>query len=138
MKYLVLLAGDESVEAGMSPADVRAEMADHDAFSQAVSERGTILAGEALGESTTATTLRHRDGLPDGEVMLTDGPYAETAEQMPVLPDVVSGGYRARIKAHVEELRQCAAANRVDYELMTTDRPLDFALFSFLSRRAGK
>jgi hypothetical protein len=82
VKYLVLLAGDESVEASMSPADVRAEMADHDAFSQAVSERGTILAGEALGESTTATTLRHRDGLPDGEVMLTDGPYAETAEQI--------------------------------------------------------
>ena len=43
----------------MSEAEVRAEMADHDAFSQAVSERGTILAGEALGDSTTATTLRH-------------------------------------------------------------------------------
>jgi hypothetical protein len=30
------------------------------------------------------------------------------------------------------------AANRVDYEQVTTDSPLDFALFSFLSRRAGK
>ncbi len=82
MRYLVLLAGDESVESGMSEAEIRAEMADHDAFSQAVSERGTIVAGEALGDSATATTLRHRDGKGDGEIMLTDGPYAETAEQI--------------------------------------------------------
>ncbi len=71
----------------------------------------------------------------DAVLLLED---AETAEQMPVLPDVIAGGYRERIAAHVEEMRQCAAANRVDYELVTTDQPLDFALFSFLSRRAGK
>jgi hypothetical protein len=35
-------------------------------------------------------------------------------------------------------MRRCAAANHVDYELLTTKQPLDFALFSFLSRRAGK
>lgn len=62
----------------------------------------------------------------------------ETAEQMPVLPDVVRGGYRTRMRAHIDEMRRCAAANRVDYELITTDQPLDFALFSFLSRRATK
>jgi uncharacterized protein (DUF58 family) len=63
---------------------------------------------------------------------------SETAEQLPVLPDVVAGGYRERVRAHVEALRQTCATNRVDYELVMTDRPLDFALFSFLSRRAGK
>jgi uncharacterized protein (DUF58 family) len=63
---------------------------------------------------------------------------SETAEQLPVLPDVVARGYRERVSTHVEALRQTCAANRVDYELVTTDRPLDFALFSFLSRRAGK
>ena len=63
---------------------------------------------------------------------------AETHEQMPVLPDVVMDGYRQRMRAHVEEMRRCAAANHVDYEMMTTKQPLDFALFSFLSRRAGK
>jgi uncharacterized protein (DUF58 family) len=63
---------------------------------------------------------------------------AETQEQMPVLPDVVMGGYRERMRKHVEEMRSCAAANHVDYELLTTKRPLDFALFSFLSRRSGK
>jgi uncharacterized protein (DUF58 family) len=63
---------------------------------------------------------------------------AETQEQMPVLPDVVMGGYRERMRRHVDEMRQCAAANNVDYELLTTKQPLDFALLSFLSRRAGK
>jgi uncharacterized protein (DUF58 family) len=63
---------------------------------------------------------------------------AETQEQMPVLPDVVKSGYRERMQRHVEEMRRCAAANKVDYEVLTTKQPLDFALFSFLSRRAGK
>jgi uncharacterized protein (DUF58 family) len=72
----------------------------------------------------------------DDPVLLLED--AETQEQMPVLPDVVMGGYRERMRKHVEEMRECAAANHVDYELLTTKQPLDFALFSFLSRRAGK
>src|SRR5678816_2382897 len=63
---------------------------------------------------------------------------AETQEQMSVLPDVVMSGYRERMRQHVEDMRRCAAANHVDYEMLTTKQPLDFALFSFLSRRAGK
>ena len=69
------------------------------------------------------------------ELLLED---AETQEQMPVLPDVVVGGYRERMRKHVDDMRLCAAANNVDYELLTTKQPLDFALLSFLSRRAGK
>jgi uncharacterized protein (DUF58 family) len=72
----------------------------------------------------------------DDPVLLLED--AETQEQMPVLPDVVMNGYRERMKQHVEAMRLCAAANHVDYELLTTRQPLDFALFSFLSRRAGK
>jgi uncharacterized protein (DUF58 family) len=71
----------------------------------------------------------------DNLLLLED---SETAEQLPVLPDVVAGGYRERVRGHVEALRRTCAANHVDYELVTTDRPLDFALFSFLSRRAGR
>ena len=63
---------------------------------------------------------------------------AETQEQMPVLPDVVMTGYRERMRQHVSDMRQCAAANHVDYEMLTTQQPLDFALFSFLSRRSGR
>jgi uncharacterized protein (DUF58 family) len=63
---------------------------------------------------------------------------SETQEQMPVLPDVVMNGYRERIRRHVDKMRQSAASNNVDYEMLTTKQPLDYALFSFLSRRAGK
>jgi len=63
---------------------------------------------------------------------------SETDEQMPVLPDVVMSGYRARMREHIDEMRRCAAGNRVDFELITTDQPLDYALFSFLSRRIEK
>jgi uncharacterized protein (DUF58 family) len=71
----------------------------------------------------------------DAVLLLED---AETQEQMPVLPDVVMDGYRDRMRRHVDDMRRCAAANNVDYELLTTKQPLDFALLSFLSRRAGK
>ena len=63
---------------------------------------------------------------------------AETQEQMPVIREVVTGGYRERMRQHVDDMRSCAAANHVDYEMLTTQQPLDFALFSFLSRRAGR
>jgi uncharacterized protein (DUF58 family) len=71
----------------------------------------------------------------DAVLLLED---AETAVQMPVLPGVIAGGYREAMRKHIEELRRCASANHFDYELITTDKALDFALFSFLSRRAGK
>jgi hypothetical protein len=72
----------------------------------------------------------------DDPVLLLED--AETKEQMPVLPDVVMNGYCERMRRHVDEMRRCAAANNVDYEMLTTKQPLDFALFSFLSRRSGK
>ena len=72
----------------------------------------------------------------DDPVLLLED--AETQEQMPVLPDVVMDGYRERMRRHVDDMRSCAASNNVDYELLTTKQPLDFALLSFLSRRAGK
>lgn len=71
----------------------------------------------------------------DAVLLLED---AETQEQLPVLPDVIARGYRERMRGHIDAMSQCAAANHVDYELITTDQPLDFALFSFLSRRTGK
>ena len=72
----------------------------------------------------------------DDPVLLLED--AETREQMPVLPDVVMNGYRERMRRHVDDMRTCAAANHVDYEMLTTKQPLDFALFSFLSRRSSR
>jgi uncharacterized protein (DUF58 family) len=61
---------------------------------------------------------------------------SETEEQIHVMPDVLAEGYRNTIRAHIDQLRGGAARNRIDYELLTTDKPLDFALFSFLAKRA--
>lgn len=66
-------------------------------------------------------------------VLLED---AETEEQIHVMPDILAEGYRGTIREHIERLREAAARNKIDYELLTTDRPLDFALFSFLAKRA--
>jgi hypothetical protein len=78
VKVLVLLAEQEARWAEASP-EVRQEVMDaHTAFHEAVAERATMLAGEALAGTTEARTLRHVDGAP----LVTEGPFAETAEQL--------------------------------------------------------
>ena len=66
-------------------------------------------------------------------VLLED---SETEEQIHVMPDILADGYRNTIREHIGRLRDGAAQNKIDYELLTTDRPLDYALFSFLAKRA--
>lgn len=78
MKFLALLYGDESEWANATEADMAASFEAHTAFSEAAGEAGVLLGGEALELTNTATTVRVRDG----ERMLTDGPYAETKEQL--------------------------------------------------------
>jgi hypothetical protein len=78
VKALVLMA---AAEGGWdtATAEQRQEVMDaHTAFHKAVAERATMLAGEALAESPEARTLRHVGGAP----VVTDGPYAEAAEQI--------------------------------------------------------
>lgn len=65
-------------------------------------------------------------------VLLED---AETEEQLHVLPDVLAEGYRQKINEHLTNLQEGCARNKIDYELLTTDKPLDYALFAFLSKR---
>jgi len=78
VKVLVLMAATEGGW-DTATAEQRQEVMDaHTAFHKAVAERATMLAGEALAESAEAKTLRHVDGAP----VVTQGPYAETAEQI--------------------------------------------------------
>ena len=76
MKYALLIAYDESADAAMSPGEQQAQMADYMAFQEQVGS--SILAGERLHPTTDATTVQVRDG----EVLTSDGPFAETKEQM--------------------------------------------------------
>jgi uncharacterized protein (DUF58 family) len=59
----------------------------------------------------------------------------ESGDQLPVVPDALGDQYRALVKAHVAELSQRATAHRMDYQLLQTSTPLDFALFQYLSIR---
>ena len=80
MKYLALIASEESQEE-VDPEVWQQMMVAYNAFGEAGGAAGVIVSGEALEPSTTATTVRVRDG----ETLLTDGPFAETKE--------VIGGY---------------------------------------------
>jgi len=78
VKALVLLAASEGDWDAAGHEERQAVMDAHTAFHKAVAERATMLAGEALADTSQARTLRHVDNAP----VVTDGPYAETAEQI--------------------------------------------------------
>jgi hypothetical protein len=78
MRYILLIAGDETSEAARSPEEDAAVMAEYGAFSAEMGQRGVLQGGERLHPTTMGTTVRVRDG----ETLTTDGPYAETKEQL--------------------------------------------------------
>ena len=62
----------------------------------------------------------------------------ETGEQMPVVPASLRKEYISLVNAHVDALQQRFNEARVDYTLLDTSKPLDHALFRYLSGRARK
>jgi hypothetical protein len=76
MKYLCTIYGEESQMASATPEQMNEMLEAYGAFGQEAGD--AILAGEGLQPTSTATTVRVRDG----ERMLTDGPFAETKEQL--------------------------------------------------------
>lgn len=68
-------------------------------------------------------------------VLLKD---VETDEMIHVMPDVLADGYRETFASHLTRLREGTAQNRIDYEMLTTDKPLDSSLFAFLARRGSQ
>jgi len=78
-RYLVLLYEDERVWAEADEAQQAEYFRQHREYSDRAADHGvTILASEALQPVATAHTLRR----PDGETTITEGPFAETAEQL--------------------------------------------------------
>ena len=78
MKYLAIIYNDESSYVDATPEQVGAIFAAHGAFGEAAGQAGVFVGGEGLQGTNTATVVRVRDG----ERLLTDGPYAETKEQI--------------------------------------------------------
>jgi hypothetical protein len=79
MKYLLALIGDESRWADQTPEQQAEGMKAWDAFTQAAIDAGVHLGGEGLQPSSTATTVRIQ---ADGDPIVSDGPFAETKEQL--------------------------------------------------------
>ena len=78
MQYLCLIYDDESAWKRMSEAESGTMFGEYAAFSKDIKTSGHFIAGEALQSVTTATTVRVRDG----KTTMTDGPFAETREQL--------------------------------------------------------
>lgn len=80
MKLMVLLAEQDPEAWDRSTQEYRDEVFErHRSFDRAVRQRGEILGGEALALSKEAVTLHAGSGT---ERLVTDGPYAEVAEQL--------------------------------------------------------
>jgi hypothetical protein len=78
MKYLCLIYENEKNWETMPPADSEAIMNEYFAFTDGIRRSGQYVAGEALQPTSTATTVKVRNG----KVSTTDGPFAETKEQL--------------------------------------------------------
>jgi hypothetical protein len=78
MRYLCLIYDDETRLAARSQTEADAFTGEYVAFTEAIRKSGHYLGGEALDSVRTATTVRVRRG----KVSTTDGPFAETKEQL--------------------------------------------------------
>jgi len=78
MQYLLLIYANEAAAAQSSEADVKKMHESYRVFTQSIIETGQFKAGDALERSSNATTVRLRNG----KVLTTDGPFAETHEQL--------------------------------------------------------
>jgi hypothetical protein len=78
MRYMLLIYDDESVLGGMSQEERDRLFQAYFAYHAEISEAGVFLQGEPLQPTQSATTVRVRDE----QTLTTDGPYAETKEQL--------------------------------------------------------
>ncbi len=78
MKYLCLIYDDEAKIASMPKKESDAFLGEYFAFSDDIRRTGHYVAGEALHPVQSATTLRIRNG----KLSTSDGPFAETREQL--------------------------------------------------------
>ena len=78
MQYLLLIYWSEAEFGNTDPAERQKMSGEYGAFTQSIVQSGNFKAGDALQPSTTATTVRVRDG----KTLTTDGPFAETREQL--------------------------------------------------------
>ncbi len=62
----------------------------------------------------------------------------ESKSQIMAIPPLVRETYLKNLENHIDELKKGCGKQQVDYHLLDTSKPLDFALFSYLAHRSGK
>jgi hypothetical protein len=97
MQYALLICTDESAVAAVSPQDAQGFLDEYMKFGDEMTKRGVLVGGNRLRPTTDATTVRVRDG----EVLTSDGPFAETKEQI--------GGYYLVDCKNLDEAIEVAA-----------------------------
>jgi hypothetical protein len=78
MQYLLMIYSNEAEYGKIDAATGKKMTEEYSAFTQSIIQSGNFKAGDALQPATTATTVRVRDG----KTLTTDGPFAETREQL--------------------------------------------------------
>ena len=78
MRYLLLICSNETQIGAMSEAEGSAMLAEYGKFMQEMGKRGVLLGGERLQPTATAATVQVRNG----RALTSDGPFAETKEQL--------------------------------------------------------
>jgi hypothetical protein len=97
VRYLLLIYGPEWDPSGLSPEESEASMNEWTDYTVDLLKRGVSEGADALEPTSTATTVRVRDG----ETLATDGPFAETNE--------VLGGYYVLNCKDLDEAIEIAA-----------------------------
>lgn len=78
MKYLLMIYASEAEQGAMPPEAWGRLLQEYNAFTTETKASGAYIGGEALQPTQTATTVRVRNG----KTVRTDGPFAETKEQL--------------------------------------------------------
>ena len=97
MQYILLIYGDERAWDGVSRDEQLKTMQEYNDYTQWLRDKGWFVGGEALHPTGRATTVRVRDG----QTLTTDGPFAETKEQL--------GGYYLIQAANLDEAIEAAS-----------------------------
>jgi hypothetical protein len=78
MRYLLMICADENWVGSMTSEEGSAMLAEYGTFMEEMGKRGVVQGGERLRPTSDATTVTVRNG----EILASDGPFAETKEQM--------------------------------------------------------
>ncbi len=78
MQYLLMIYQNQAEYGKIDPATSKKMLEEYGAFTQSIIQSGNFKGGDRLQPTTTATTVRVRDG----KILTTDGPFAETREQL--------------------------------------------------------